>query len=134
VTPDSDAAYPIVADPAFTFWAGQIDCSWGSCTFYLERAKTYWLRDQLNSVGWAAGAAVLTRNLCAWVVAAFSLPGPGAVVEGSARVAFVAGSYWSIKNNLNGTYRCLTIKKYHWSSILIIGNVSGSNSHCFYNV
>lgn len=131
VLPEAKAAYPIVADPAWTFWAGQIDCSWGSCTFYLERAKTYWLRDQLNSLGVTVGIALLSATFCGWVSAAFTLA--AFVVLNICRAA-MAGLYWTIKSHLNGSYRCLTIKKYHTSGYLYIGHVSGSNSHCFYNV
>ena len=28
----------------------------------------------------------------------------------------------------------LTVKKYHWSTILYVGHVGGDNSHCFYKV
>ncbi|GBE25019.1 hypothetical protein BMS3Bbin02_01301 [bacterium BMS3Bbin02] len=131
VSPDADATYPIVADPAWTFWAGQIDCSWGSCTFYLERAKTYWLRDQVNSVGVAAGVAVLTASFCGWVAAAFTVAGYAVRLI---CVGAMAGLYQSIKNHLNGTYRCLTFKKYHVLPAVTIGHVSGSNSRCYYNV
>ncbi len=131
VSPDAEAAYPIVADPAWTFWAGEIHCSWGSCTFYLERAKTYWLRDQVNSVGVAAGVAVLTASFCGWVAAAFTVAGYAVRLI---CVGAMAGLYQSIKNHLNGTYRCLTFKKYHVLPAVTIGHVSGSNSRCYYNV
>lgn len=132
VSPDADVTYPIVADPAWTFWAGQIDCSWGSCTFYLERVKTYSLRNQLNSLNVTMGLAVLTGTFCTWVAAAFTLA--AFVVLNICRAA-MAGLYWTIRSHLGvtGDYRCLTFKKYHALPAVTIGHVNSSNSHCFYN-
>jgi len=128
--------YPIVADPAFTFWAGQLDCSWGSCTFYLERVQTYYLQDEVRDHGVQVLYAVLTSTICGWVTLAFGLGGPAAIIAGSVCAGFLASAYLSVASHLGspGSYRCLTFKSYHWSTAITAGHVSGSNSHCFYNV
>ena len=92
-----DAAYPIAADPSYTFWAGEVHCSWGSCTFYLERVKTNWVRANGNSMGAAAFPIFLGRNVCAWLVAATAVSGLGALALGSACAVSIGLVAWRIR-------------------------------------
>ncbi len=128
--------YPIVADPSFTSWAGEVHCSWGSCTFYLERLKTYWIRDTFAAQGFAIGSAVVGSALCSWVVAGTSFTGVGSFFVGLACAAYVASVMWDISHHADQGWSCLTMKKYHWEtypSLNSISHASGSNSHCHYN-
>ncbi len=136
ISPTAAAVYPLVADPAYTFWAGQLDCSWGSCTFYLERVKTYYLQDQIQQHGNQILLSVLYSTICSWVAVGFSLAGPAAYIATAVCAGFITAAYLSVASHIgpSRTWRCLTFKSYHWSTTIYVGHVSGSSSHCFYNV
>ncbi len=140
---DKDSAYPIVADPAWSFWAGVMHCSWGSCTFYLERAKTYWVRDQLKHLDpdnyQAIVGSYVVNRICDYVRAAVKLPGWKQVAYYACKAA-VAYEIRELIKETNGTYRCLTFRRYHWEDPYAwflpknMNHAHGSAEHCHYNV
>ena len=126
--------YPVTADPSFTSWVGELHCSWGSCTFYLERAKTYWIRHTFATYNFAVAAAIVGTAFCSWVVAGSARTGAVAFFAGLTCAAWVASNMWTIQNHANQGWSCLTLRKYHFGTTLYLGHASGSNSHCHYNV
>jgi hypothetical protein len=131
VEPDASAAYPLLADPSYTFWAGEVHCSWGSCTFYLERVKTYWIADTFASLPFALAAEVVAGSLCGWLAAASWFSGIGAFVVGMACEVWATWYAWQIQDKASAGWVCLTVKKYYWNNYPEApGNASGYNDHC----
>jgi hypothetical protein len=128
-----EAAYPVTADPSFTSWVGEVHCSWGSCTFYLERVKTYWVRDVFATKSFAVASAMVGSALCGWIVAGTSFTGVGAFFVGIGCAAYIASVIYDVDYHSDQGWSCLTFKKGHWSTWITVGHASGSSSHCHYN-
>jgi hypothetical protein len=122
------ARYPLTADPSFTFFAGEVHCSWGSCTFYLERSRSRWIHETLDSLGFAVGGAVVSGALCGWLGSALGI-GTALALACS---GLVAANLWAIEHHTRGR-RCLTLKRWHWditSPFSQISSVPFDHSRC----
>ncbi|MFN3214946.1 MAG: hypothetical protein ACE367_00445 [Acidimicrobiales bacterium] len=105
------ARYPLTADPSFTFFAGEVHCSWGSCTFYLERSRSRWIHRTLTSHSGDVAVGTVASAACGWLGAALGL---GWVAMLSC-AAIVASQLWQLTHHTRGK-RCLTFKRWHWET------------------
>lgn len=126
VTHNSDIVYPITADPSFRSWVGVVDCSWGGCTFYLERVKTRWIRDTFARLGFALATTTVSYMVCRWLAAA-KFAGLGCALA-------VVTMIWHIQHHADRGWVCLTFREPRTMFWLAIGHVHGSHRYCHNDV
>lgn len=140
ISPSDDAAFPVTADPRWRFWRGVIDCSWGSCTFYLERKTTYQLRNYFNTNSWSRISNIVNAIVCGAIGGAIGIANVIAGVISGIVCAWYVNEVWiRLKDKANQGASCLTFKKYHWESPTLflrwdrINSKWHTDSRCYYD-